>query len=98
MTGEWPNEIDHINGITADDRWENIRNATSQENKRNRSININNNTGFKGVSHYGNRFKASLKIDYQEIIIGVFDTAKEAGEAYVQAAKERYGDYAKSEN
>ena len=47
MTGEFPiNEIDHINRDGLDNRWSNIRAATSRQNNENRSVN----TKFIGVS------------------------------------------------
>ena len=46
-----------------------------------------NTTGFTGVSKSkGNRFQAYIRIGGNQQSIGVFDTAKEAAEAYDQAA------------
>ena len=42
MEGYWPeHEIDHINRIKHDDRWENLRHVTHQCNVRNSSISKN---------------------------------------------------------
>lgn len=49
-TGEWPIEIDHINGDASDNRWENLREVNHIENHRNRPINKNNTSGIIGVS------------------------------------------------
>lgn len=36
VTGEWPvHVIDHINRVRGDNRWENLRDVTAQENARN---------------------------------------------------------------
>ena len=45
-----------------------------------------NTTGFRGVYKIGNRFQASIKIGGELQYIGMFGTAKEAAEAYDQAA------------
>src|SRR5215204_1497527 len=38
MTGDWPeDEIDHINRDSTDDRWVNLRSATSSQNRVNRA-------------------------------------------------------------
>lgn len=38
MTGDWPTgQIDHINRIPSDDRWENLRDVTPSENLLNRN-------------------------------------------------------------
>jgi hypothetical protein len=36
MNGEWPDQIDHINGIKSDNRIENLRNVTVQQNNQNK--------------------------------------------------------------
>jgi len=48
-TGRWPGEIDHINHIRDDNRWENLREASHLENQRNKSLNKNNTSGVCGV-------------------------------------------------
>ena len=45
-----PDQLDHINGDTSDNRIENLREANSSENMRNRRIFSNNKSGHKGVS------------------------------------------------
>ena len=50
MTGEWPElEIDHINGDSIDNRWCNLRQATSQQNKHNTGLPRSNTSGAKGI-------------------------------------------------
>ncbi len=50
MTGEWPDQIDHISHDRADNRWSNLRDVAKTENSRNRTLNSNNKSGFRGVS------------------------------------------------
>tara|TARA_R110002124_G_scaffold215107_1_gene381033 strand:+ start:123 stop:656 length:534 start_codon:yes stop_codon:yes gene_type:complete len=49
MYGETPNIIDHINGNRTDNRIENLREVTSQENHMNQKINSKNTSGVTGV-------------------------------------------------
>ena len=50
MTGKFPEkEIDHINGNREDNRWENLRESTQQQNSCNRKRLIKNITDVKGI-------------------------------------------------
>ena len=50
VTGKWPtNEIDHINHDESDNRWENLREVTHQENTLNCSKRKDNTSGITGV-------------------------------------------------
>lgn len=87
--------IDHKNGDCLDNRKENLRIASRQENGRNRLINKNNKTGFRGVSLHvkTGKYWARINIGSGSKSLGLFFTAKEASEAYENAAKEAFGDF-----
>lgn len=48
MDGKIPEEVDHKNRITWDNRWDNLRDTTSSENNKNRTT--YSNSGYLGVS------------------------------------------------
>ena len=41
------------------------------------------------------RFAAKIKVNYQYVCLGTFDTARDAGSAYAAAASEMFGEYAR---
>ena len=47
-----PHEMDHINMIRDDNRWENLRHATRSQNKCNMRARADNTSGHKGVSRH----------------------------------------------
>lgn len=48
--GEWPDVIDHINGVPTDNRIANLRNVTQHENLKNLATRATNRSGVTGVS------------------------------------------------
>lgn len=85
--------IDHIDGNKLDNRKENLRICTQQQNGWNRGKPSNNTSGFKGVCWHKQTQKWQAIINHKHI--GYFKTAEKAYEAYVKAAQELHGDFAK---
>lgn len=93
MTGEWPTtDIDHINGIPNDNRWQNLRVVTRAVNCQNRRQAHSNNksTGVLGVSKDRGRFVASIFVDGRNKRLGRYRTVAEAEAAYVRAKREHH--------
>ena len=81
MTGKLPNfEIDHINHNTSDNRWCNLREVSSKDNKKNKSKYRSNSSGVVGVNwHKQNRkWTASISVDGQSVYLGSFNSFHEA--------------------
>ena len=80
MTGELPEEVDHINHITTDNRWSNLRSVTRQENMKNKRKYKNNNTGVTGVQwdKTSNRWRARIRFHKKEVHLGMFVEFSEA--------------------
>ena len=95
MTGSWPDhQIDHINGIRDDNRWENLRQASKRENQRNRRAQINNKLGLKGVTlARSGRYRANICINGKQTSLGTFDTKEAAAAAYWEASITYFGEF-----
>lgn len=96
MTGGWPTrEIDHENGDRADNRWMNLREATSWQNKANQSPRMGRLKGATLDKRTG-RWRASIQHKGKKIHLGYFDTEVGAHCAYALAAIEAFGDFART--
>lgn len=96
MTGECPAEIDHINRDRADNRWVNLRPATTTQNHGNKGMQRNNTSGVKGVcwNRQRGKWQASIQISGRPHYLGLFDNTADAAEAYRVAAVAAFGEFA----
>lgn len=100
MTGEWPKgKLDHVNCDPTDNRFSNLRLATDRQNAGNRKINKNNKSGIKGVHwhKYNRKWVAKIGINGKRKTLGNFDRKEDAAKAYRKAAKEYFGDFARTD-
>ena len=89
--------VDHINGNGLDNRRENLRIVTPQQNAFNRAIQTNNTSGHTGVSlvKRNNKWLARIGFNGKRIVIGTFDSYEEAVEARKMAEIKYYGEYSR---
>lgn len=93
--GVLPDLVDHINGQPDDNRLENLRLATAQQNSANSRKPSNNTSGAKGVQVVkGGRFRASVHSRGVVHYLGTYDTLEEAKAAYIKGADRLFADFA----
>jgi hypothetical protein len=98
MTGKLPkSEIDHINMDRADNRWDNLRVATTSQNKANSGKRSNNTSGFKGIWWHkrAGKWAASIMVSGSKRSLGLYTTPETAHAAYTDAAKKYFGEFAR---
>lgn len=90
--GEWPESIDHINGVRDDNRIINLRNVSQQENLRNRALTSRSQTGIHGVHWRSirNKYRSYIAHNHKFVTLGHFDDFFEACCAR-KSAEHRYG-------
>lgn len=99
MTGEWPDlDIDHRDCDPSNNRWSNLRLATRTQNHANRSMQRNNSSGYKGVSFHkeSSRWRAVITVQRRHIELGKFDDIEDARAAYLKAAADFFGEFARA--
>jgi len=89
-------KADHSNHNTLDNRRENLRDCTHQQNLMNQKLQKNKTSKYKGVCWDKSRKKwtAYLKIKGERKNLGRFNAEKQAALAYNNAAKKYHGDFA----
>lgn len=93
--GSCPEFLDHIDGNPLNNKIENLRPATKQQNAMNRKIRKDNSTGLKGIYPKGTRFASSICLNGKSKYLGVFETKELAAEAYSKAAQLNFKEYAR---
>jgi hypothetical protein len=92
FTGEWPDQVDHINGVRNDNRYENLRSASHAQNCMNRKPMGSNSKGCYWQPKR-NKWIAQIGVDGRRKTLGYFDTEAEAAAAYARAARDLHGEY-----
>jgi hypothetical protein len=87
-------QVDHINRDRLDNRIENLREASNQENSRNK-VSGRNRSGRKGVRWHkrAGKWAAAITINAKEIHLGLFDNLEAASAAYDAAAANHFGQF-----
>lgn len=87
--------LDHRNGIRSDNRWTNLRLATSAQNIHNSKTHRPTKTGMKGVyvMHESKNFQARIMVNGKRLNLGSFATKEEAHAAYCTAARLHFGEF-----
>jgi hypothetical protein len=94
--GNCPEFLDHIDGNPLNNKIENLRPATKQQNAMNRKIRCDNSTGFKGIYQLpSKKFAASICVNGKNNYLGVFKTPELAQAAYIVAATNYFKEYAR---
>ena len=86
--------VDHINGDSVDNRVENLRAVTQQQNMQKQRKPANCSSLFKGVNRLRDKWRARITVDGKTKSLGVFGSEREAAAAYNDAAFELFGPFA----
>jgi len=93
MTGSFPlGQVDHINGDKLDNRFANLRVATTSQNKQNtRKARKDSRSGLLGATWHSKskKWRAAIQIDGKKKHLGYFDTPEEAHRVFIEH-KRRY--------
>ena len=89
-------QVDHINGDPLNNSRSNLRLATHGQNMSNRRVQVNNTSGYKGVTFRvkRNKYESAISYNGSMIYLGYFESAINAAKAYDAAALEHFGEFA----
>lgn len=95
--GEMPKFIDHIDCNRTNNKIENLRIVSLQQNGYNRKINKNNKSGVKGVSwsKSAKKWVAQLKINGCQTYLGCYENLNDAKEVVEEVRSKEHGIYAR---
>ena len=100
VTGSWPiGLIDHADGDRGANRFANLREASRSDNLANSRVHRSGKIDLpKGVTYRKavGRWVARIQRDGRPIFLGLFDTPEAAAAAYASAAREHFGQFARS--
>lgn len=90
--------VDHKNGNGLDNRKNNIRLCSHQQNMMNRKMPCHNTSGYKGVTwdKQMKKWRAQLRHSKTNSYVGLFSNIVEAAKEYDKKAREVFGEYART--
>lgn len=96
-SGDWPDgDIDHINGDRTDNRLDNLRVCSRQNNLRNMKKQPNKSSVYKGVSkRKDNQYEAYYSLNNKKVSLGLFTQEREAALVYNINVAPIFKDYAR---
>jgi len=97
MTGSFPiNDIDHKNRNTKDDKWCNLREATTSQNCMNRGLRKDNSSGVTGVSwvEKSQKWRVRVTLNGKSFHLGCYEKFSEAVKVRKMAELEYFDNFA----
>lgn len=94
---EVPRIIDHVNGDPSDNRIENLRPATPQQNGYNRKVNATSGSQVKGATFLRGKWMAQCQTAGRRHYLGVFTNIEEAADALQKFRDTTQKEFAKNE-
>jgi hypothetical protein len=94
--GKWPaNHLDHINRNRADNRLENLREATPSQNSMNAREGSNSSTGIRGVSvdRRSGKYLARIRANGKNVNLGYYADVTDARDAREKAEIKFFGEF-----
>lgn len=90
VTGVWPREfLDHRNRQRDDNRWANLREASSKQNNENSLVRSDSTSGVRGVSWCStqSKWRAYIYHNKKQVNLGWFQTKNQAARARLLAER-----------
>lgn len=88
--------VDHINGNIRDNRRDNLRVITQSQNGMNSRTPKNNSSGCVGVSKQNNKWVAHIKVNWEDIYLGIYERYEDVVVARKEAEEKLFGEYSYS--
>lgn len=93
--GTIPDLVDHKDGNKANNRWDNLRAATNQQNGFNAGVSKANKSGRKGVcwDKRNQKWLVSIMVSGKSLFLGRFSVLDDAVKARQEAEEKYFGSY-----
>jgi len=88
-------QVDHADGNRLNNQKSNLRLATKADNMRNRKMQRNNTSGYRGVFKAGSKWASAICFENRLINLGYFTDILDAARAYNEKARELFGEFAR---